>query len=404
MPIYAYKAISAQGGKSVVGEIVAENERHARTLLRESGVTPVSLREKADARPRSASLGWMAAFTRQLGVLLRAGFPMDKALTALASSASDRSMATVLTAINEGVSRGLKLSDALSRAMGGRGGDGVSSGGSELVAMIEAGEVSGDLAAVLLNYSELLEKRLIFRRRLRGALFYPLMVALIAVGVVCFLFIYVVPTITKLFEGTRMVLPLPTRILFVVSDLIQTGFWPGIAGIVLLAFLGRRVMNSQRGRRRLEDLLYALPMIGKILSKASVARWSRSFGSLLTNGVDILAAMEIAGKASGSVRYHQASMAARPRVAQGVQLARALQETGVFPALAVEAVTIGESSGALPQLMTEMAAGWESEVEASAERFADLLEPLMLIVMGTLVGGIVLAVLLPIFEFNAAVK
>lgn len=403
MPIYEYKAIAAAGGKTLVGEIVAESERHARTLLRESGSTPVSLKEKAEARPRSASLAWMTAFTRQLGVLLRAGFPMDKALTSLATSSSDRSMAAVLTAINEGVSRGLKLSAALARALGASAESAPQSGVAELVAMIEAGEASGDLAGVLLNYSELLEKRIIFRRRLRGALFYPLIVALIAIAVVCFLFIYVVPTITKLFEGTRMVLPLPTRILFMVSDTLRTGFWPGIVFMIVAAFIGRRIMASSAGRRRMEDLLYAIPMLGRILSKAAVARWARSFGSLMENGVDILAAMEISGKASGSIRVQQATMAARPRVAQGIPLARALAETAVFPALAVEAVTIGESSGALPKLMIEMAAGWEAEVEATAERFADLLEPLMLVVMGTLVGGIVLAVLLPIFEFNASV-
>lgn len=396
MPFYSYKALSA--GRSVSGEITADNERHARMLLRESGVTPVSLRERAEGRRGALSVRWMALFSRQLGTLLRAGFPMDKALASMAGSSADENMRTVLTSITEGVSRGLKLSQAIARTGGG------SNTAHELTSMVESGEVSGELSVALLNYSTLLERRLIFQRRLRGALFYPMIVAMIAVVVVVFLFIYVVPTISKLFEGTDMVLPLPTRILFLVSSVFHQGAIPAALALAAGFFLMRRRLRSNEGRLRMEALLYRLPMMGKILEKAAISRWARTFGSLLGSGVDILSALDIAARTSGSSKIRKAIEAARPRVAQGVPLARALLETRAFPALAIEAVTIGEASGALPELLVEMASGWEGEVEASAERFADFLEPIMLVVMGIVVGGIVLAILLPIFEFNAGVK
>lgn len=396
MPLYAYRGLST--GKSVTGEIAAENERHARTLLRESGVVPVSLSERSESKRGTLSLAWMASFARQLGTLLRAGFPMDKALSSMAVSSADENMRMVLTAIAEGVSRGLKLSEAVDRA------GGHSPAIAELTSMVEAGEASGNLAESLHSYAALLDRRLVFRRRLRGALFYPLIVASIAVIVVVFLFVYVVPTITKLFEGTDMVLPLPTRILFFVSHAFHAGALPALATIVIGAILFRGRLRSPETRMKLERILYHLPMIGRILEKAAVSRWARTFGVLLASGVDILAALEIAARTANSIKIRKAIETARPRVAQGVPLAKALAETKAFPPLAIESVSIGEASGSLAELLTEMAAGWEGEVEASAERFADFLEPIMLVVMGLIVGGIVLAILLPIFQFNAGVR
>ncbi len=405
MPLFSYKALGA-GGRTVTGEIAAESDRQARALLRESGVVPVSMTEKGEeATPRRPALGWMAAMTRQLGTLLRAGFPMDRALSSLALSSSDPAMKAVLTALNEGVSRGMSLSETVLRIGGARATSrGPDTGWAELAAMVEAGEASGELAEVLVNYADLLEKRVAFRRRLQSALFYPLVILTLAVSVVIFLFVYVVPTITRLFEGSNMPLPLPTRLLFLVSDVVTAGFWPAIVVLVVAFLLGRGYFKSRSGRRRVEKMLFSLPGFGRIMEKASFARWGRTFGFLLGNGVEILAAMGIAARTARSPRIEEATESARPRVAEGVPLARALSETGVFPLLALEAVSLGEGSGTLPQLLTEMAGAWEAEVEASAARFADLLEPLVLVVMGAVVGGIVLAILLPIFEFNSAVK
>ncbi len=401
MPIYSYRAV--QGGRTTRGEIAAENERQARALIRESGATPVSIAAKTSERARPPDLAWLAAFTRQLGTLLKAGFPLDRALTTLAGSAPDPRARTVLAALDDGVRRGQRFSDAAARAFSTASMGGVGAA-SELVAILEAGEAAGDLAPVLLNYAEMLDRRLVFRRRLRGALFYPLIVAGMAVLVVAFLFVYVVPTITRLFEGTNLPLPLPTRILIVVANAVQAGWMPGIAVLLVAAWFLKRWMATAQGRLSVEARLQSLPVIGSILAQAAGARWLRTFGTLLGNGVEILSALDIAGRTAASPRLQKAVARARPRVAEGVPLAKALAETGAFPAVAVEAVTLGESSGTLPHLLLELAAAWEGEVETSAERFADLLEPLVLVVMGVLVGGIVLAVLLPIFEFNASVR
>lgn len=400
MPLYAYRAL--QGGRTITGEIAAENDRQARALLRESGATPLQLTEKTAGRTRPPDLAWLATFSRQLGTLLKAGFPLDRALGTLAGSAPDARARALLASLDDGIRRGQRFSDAAARAFATAGGEAGSAG--ELVAILEAGEAAGGLAPVLLNYADLLDRRLLFRRRLRGALFYPLLVAGLAVVVVAFLFVYVVPTITRLFEGTNLPLPLPTRILIAVAGAIQVGWIPAVLVAAVAAWYARGRLATPEGRAALEAAVLRVPIVGGILARAACARWLRTFGTLLSNGVEILSALEIAGRTAASPRLQRAVREARPRIAEGIPIARAIAETGVFPAVAVEALSIGESSGTLPQILLELATAWEGEVEASAERFADLLEPLVLVGMGLLVGGIVLAVLLPIFEFNAAVR
>lgn len=386
---------------------MANDDREAREHLRELGLQPDHISREPEQEPKSPSANWIATFSRQLGTLLRAGFPMDRALSVLGASSADARMKAVLVNIDEGVRKGLSLSEAIARSVTKddprRLEDTGFAGIRELVAMVEAGEASGELAVVLLEYATLVEKRLAFKRRLRGALFYPLIVAFIAVAVVIFLFAHVLPTLSKLFEGTDVPLPLPTRILFVMTDMAQTALPFLLVGLPAVAFIFARMWKREAFRMKLESMLYRVPWLGSLLEKAAVARWARSFGSLLSNGVDILQAMDLAARSARSLRLRDAIRRARPRVAEGLSLARAVGETDVFPPLAVEAVAVGESSGALPDLLQEMAAAWESEVETSAERFAEMLEPLVLVIMGIIVGGIVLAVLLPIFEFNSSI-
>lgn len=401
MPLFAYKAVSANG-KTVTGEIPAENGRHARSILRESGVIPIAVNEIAIAKNNNLpSLTALSAMVRQLGTLLNAGFPADRALSSLALAASDPAMKTLYNSLHEGIARGMKLSEAVARCF-------TSSGKitfwDEFTAMVQAGEAGGELADVLISYSDLLEKRVAFRRRLQGALFYPLVVLSLAFAVVIFLFSYVVPTITLLFENSQMPLPLPTKILFLIADFSKKGLFPIIGFIIAGFFFYKGYLRSNQGRRQIEKIIYVLPGIGSLLEKAAFARWARTFGSLLDKGVEIRFAMKIAARTARSIRIEDATQKAEPRVASGITLARALTETKVFPGIALEAVMLGESSGTLPKLLKEIAGAWESEVENGAARFADILEPMVLILMGGIVGSIVLAILLPIFEFNSAIK
>lgn len=336
---------------------------------------------------------------------------MDRALSALATSSPEAGMKEAIAMIEEGVRNGLSLSAAILQAFiapttGRRAQRSFAASGQvgEFAAMVEAGEASGDLPEVLLRYAELLDRRLAFRRRLRGALFYPLIVAGIAFAVVIFIFVYVLPTITKLFEGSHVPLPLPTQLLFTIASVVDSAFLPVLVLLGIAALLGRNYLRTEAFRLDMERRVRSIPWIGELLERAAIARWSASFATLLRNGVDILAALDLAARASQSLRIRKAIEAARPKVAEGVPLAKALRETGVFPAIALESIEIGEASGALAALISDMAAAWEAEVESSAERMADLLEPFVLVIMGVIVGGIVLAVLLPIFEINSRLK
>lgn len=401
MPVFVYKGVNQEGRKTY-GEIAAENDKSARNLLRDSSIRIISISEKSENQSKKLPpLRILAASIKQLSVLLQAGFPVDRAIFSIASAQSDLSMKTFLFSVYEGVMKGGRLSEVIEERVRTEGHNTI---WDELAAMIKAGEASGELSEVLKAYSDLLDKRIEFRRKMQGALFYPLILLVLSIVVIAFLFSYVLPTITALFQDSNMRLPAATRILLFIVNTVKTLTIPvlvaGAAGFIF----GKGYIRTRKGRRKIEEITGRIPGFGRLFEKAAFARWSRSIGSLLDKGVEIRTAMKIAAKTSGLYKIEDATEKAEPDVAAGVALASALSKTKIFPPVAIEAVTLGEGSGTLPKILIEIASAWESEVEAEASRFADIFEPLVLVIMGSIIGGIVLAILLPIFEFNASVK
>ncbi|RMH58875.1 MAG: type II secretion system F family protein [Candidatus Hydrogenedentota bacterium] len=400
-PFFRYEAIEKGGGhRRVKGTLAAENPRQVRLLLREKGLSAVKIKPARLQSVRSLGLAWVGVLVRQLGTLLRAGFPMDRALGVLARSSSEGSMRLTAMALEESVKKGKALSEAFLRLAGSGEPDATL---REVVSVVRAGEATGNLGEVLLDYAILIESRLQFRRKIRSALFYPMVVTVLAVCVVTFLFTYVLPTIRKLFAGTGMDLPLPTKILFgTASAARDIGPWILIAGVILF-LLRHRIFPGNRLRRLGEGILLRFPYLRTIVRKAAIVRWARTLARLRRSGVEIVQALDLAGAASAILAIEEATRNVRRKVTGGRSLTAAMREEPIFPPEMIEAVAVGEESDELENILEEMGRAWEEEVSTAADRLAEILEPAVLVVMGIVVGGIVLAVLLPIFEMNASI-
>lgn len=392
MPLFQYRAVAAEG--RVSGEIVADTARAARSILREDGLRILSLSEARVRAGRRLDLPTLAAVLRQVGVLVRAGFPVVRALEAAAVASLDARVHATLAALDSGVRAGKSLSQAMAES---------GAFPEAAVGTVRAGETAGNLADVLLELSRLFERELDTRRRVRTALTYPIVVLAVAAGVLLFLLGYVVPTFRLLFEESQVPLPLPTVALLETASFVRDWGW-------LLLLLGaggawgiRRRAATPTGRARLEARLAALPMVGEIYLKATAARWARLLSVMLDGGVPLVEALRISRSATGSARLSAALDSAAHEVSQGVTLRKALTHAPL-PPLVLEAIAVGEEGGNLPEMLHEVATAFDQEVAARSEALASALEPALIVVMGAVVGAIVLAILLPIFELQSTIQ
>lgn len=405
MPVYEYTALDAKGN-SHSGIVDADSPAGARQKLRAAGSYPVAVRE-ADSQPtrqsalffrrfRRVSQSELAVMTRQLGTLMSAGFPLVAALDALIPQTRSPQLKNQLTRIKDAIVGGSSLSQALSR---------VSNTFSPLyINMIQAGESSGTMELVLDRLAETIEKQQQVMQRITSAMTYPVFMTLIGAGILLFLITYIVPTIAGLFADMKQVLPAPTRILIGISEFLKLWWWLIPIAIVCIVLGFQRVRNTKTGRHAIDRALLSLPVMGDFLRKLSAARLARTLGLLLENGVSLLSALEIVKDVAGNVLISEAVEAAANKVRQGQGLAGSLDAAGRFPSLFIQMIQIGEQSGALEGLLRKVADLFENEVESALMRMASLLEPVMILVMGVMVGFIVLSICLPIFEMNQLIQ
>jgi general secretion pathway protein F len=409
MPVYEYKALAADG-KSIAGIIDADSAQAARQKLRSSQKYPVSLREVTQsATPSSGRRRWsfgegfsrihpseMAMITRQLATLVNAGFPIDRAIGSVVSHTRSkrlkRSMANVKDAIVEGNSFAAALAKYPSLF-------------SPLyISMVTAGESSGTLDVILERLAVISEKNIALVNRIRTAMAYPLLMAVIGALVLFFLVTFVVPSITTVFEDMNQQLPLPTVALLAVSGFMKT-YWPAIVlGIVGLVIGFQFFRKTARGRGFLDRLYLRTPVLSDLVEKMAMARLSRTLASLLENGVSMLPALDISKSVAGNTVIAESLDAVAADVEKGQSLAASLERFDHFPSLAVQMVQVGEQSGELEEMLKKIADAFENETETRIMSATAMLEPLMILVMGVLVGCIVLAICLPIFEMNQLVR
>jgi len=408
MPVYEYKALD-KAGKNKSGIIDADSPVAARQKLRGSGIYPVALQEAPSALKekshRQSSLGGflkrvrpgeISAATRQLAILIGAGITLVSSLDALISQVPNPLLKKVLAQIKESVNEGNSLASSLAQHP---------KVFSEIyVNMVKAGEASGSLDLVLHRLAELSEHQQALRGRLKAALAYPVLMLIIGILVLFFLITFIVPNITEIFDELHQVLPLPTLILIGISNFLKSFWWLAAGGLGCLLFLVRRFIQTNRGRGLWDRIKLASPLVGSINTKTAIARFSRTLGSLLQNGVPLIAALGIVRNIVNNSRISEVIDTALDDIQSGRGLAASLSDSRWFPPVAIQMISAGEQSGELESMLHKIADIFEGEVESQALAMTSMLEPVMILAMGLTVGFIVISILLPIFEMNQMIR
>lgn len=411
MPVFEYRALDTKGKKKI-GIIDAESLFAARTKLRDKSVYPTSILEVDPERsetaiPSKLSLpvdflfsrikkSELAMVTRQLATLLSAGFPLISAVSSLVVQTRSKALKKVLSKIKGAIEEGKSFAESLAMYP--------SLFSSIYVNMVRAGESSGTLEIVLERLADITEKREETRKKIQASLAYPLLMAIVGALVLLFLLAYIVPGIISIFSDMNQTLPGPTLFLISISSFLKR-FWWVVLLIPLLCFIALyMVSRNEKGAYLMDRFLLLTPKLGELLKKLAAARFARVLASLLANGVPMLTALSISRATAGNRVISSIISRASEDVEQGGELGVSLESARVFPILAVEMIKIGEKSGKLEKMLEKTADLYEREVESSVTAMTALLEPLIILVMGAVVGFIVLSVCLPIFEMNQLVK
>jgi len=412
MPLYRYKAV-APGGAVSVGELDAANEGEILDRLRDQGLMPmqvapaqagaVAAPARGEARAPRRSLfakkrfsgEQLMAFTRELATLLRAGLPLDRALETLIGLTSTPYAATFLQGIRDEVRGGKAMSQALDarREVFSR----------FYVNIVRAGEAGGALAAVLTRLADTMERNKDLRETVKSALIYPIILIGVAVSSVMILLIYVVPQFQQTFSQAGKALPLPTEVVIFVGTFLKKWWWAMIAFVALVVLWARRKLREPRFRRRFDARVLKLPVLGDLLVKIEVARFSRTLATLLGNGVTLLSALSIVKETLGNLVLSASLDGVTARLREGKGFGRPLLDTGLWPKLATQMILVGEESGRLEEMLGRVADVYDREVQVSVKRFLAILEPALILGLAVLIGGIVFSILLGVMGMSELV-
>ncbi len=395
MPVYVYRGTN-RTGSAVNGEQAASNKTELLNLLKRQQIKVSRLSEKgkefnfptfkAGVKPKD-----LAVFTRQFSVMIDAGLPLVQCLEILAGQQENKTFETVLTATRAAVEGGATLSGAM------RQHDKVFD--ALYVNLVEAGEAGGILDTILQRLASYIEKNVKLKRAVRSALVYPVAVLGVAAGVITLLLWKVVPIFGTLFLGLGVDLPLPTRIVIGLSNFVGSIF--GL--MIVVAFVGAGFAikvwyGTEKGRFLLDGLLLKLPLVGILLRKIAVARFTRTLGTLISSGVPILEGLDITARTAGNAVIEKALNQVRTALEQGKNLADPLKETNVFPGMVTQMIGVGEQTGAMDAMLQKIADFYEEEVDAAVKDLLAALEPAMIVFLGVVVGGIVISMYLPLFS------
>jgi general secretion pathway protein F len=408
MPVFEYTALDAKG-KTTSGIIDAEGAMAARQKLRSSGIFPVSIKETFEAAPKKESKSFslsrrfsrvkpveVAMMTRQLATLISAGFPLVSALDALVPQTKSHGFKKILAQTKDLIVEGNSFAQALAKYPG--------AFSSLYVNMVRAGETSGTLEIVLDRLADITEKQQALMNRIQTALAYPIFMMIFGTIVLFVLLIYIVPSFTSIFADMHQVLPTPTRMLIFLGASFKSYWWSIFIILGIIWFLFNRAKKTEKGRYWIDKTILSLPVAGNSAKKLAVARFARTLGSLLENGVSMLIALDVVKNIAGNILISEAVETAAIEVGKGLGLGAALSGRGIFPQLSIQMIQVGEQSGALETMLNKIADVFDNEVETSILRMTSYLEPVMILVMGLCVLFIVLSICLPIFEMNQLIR
>jgi general secretion pathway protein F len=409
MPIYQYKGIR-RDGRSASGIIDAESPRSARVKLRKESIYPTDFLEAGPAhghravgrRPHNKAWSFglsmqdLANLTGQLATLLAAGLPLVEALGLLIDQSETNELRSLLADVREQIREGRSFSAALECHP--------KTFSPVYIHMVRAGEASGALDHILSQLSEFLEAQAALQQKVTAAALYPALMLLVSLAVLAFLMTFVVPKITAVFADLHQVLPWPTRVLMGMSGFLAAYWWMLVGGVAVAAIGMHRQLNTPAGRARADRFVLTLPVLGLLVRKVAIARFAGTLATMLSSGVQLLHALDVGKRVMNNAVLEEAVESARQNIREGESIAEPLKRSGHIPALVTHMITVGEKSGELEGMLRRVSHIYSRDVERLIAKLTSVLEPAMILLMGVIVFGIVLAILLPIFEMSHMVR
>jgi len=401
MPLFEYTAKNASNGQIMKGQMQAQNRDEVVGHIRKNRLILVNIREAP--KQMKFSFGQpgiktrdIVIFTRQFATMINSGLPLVQSLSILAAQTENKALKDVTKQVVFDVEAGNTLADAFSRhpkAFSGL-----------FVNMVAAGEAGGILDTILLRLATFLEKNDALIRKVKSAMVYPAVIMSVAAIAITVLLIFVIPVFQNMFGSVNMELPLPTRIVIGMSEFL-IGYWWAIAlTIGGLVFAIRAYYATPDGHKTIDKLMINSPVLGDVIRKSAVSRFTRTLGTLISSGVSILDGLEITAKTSGNRVIHDAVMESRASIAGGETIAAPLERSKVFPPMVISMIAVGEQTGGLDEMLSKIADFYDEEVDVAVGTLLSLMEPVMIVVLGVVVGGMVVAMYLPIFDMMNAIQ
>jgi len=399
--LYEWKGKNPKGRK-VKGEMEAENQEQVRVSLQRRKIIPIKIKKKP--KDLFENVGFLQPkvketdviiFARQFSTMIDAGLPLLQCIDILQSQQDNTTFKKNLKKIKESVESGETFADALKK---------FPKVFNELfINMIAAGEAGGILDVILSRLSAYMEKMAKLKKQVKGAMTYPAITLAVAFIVVGIILVFVIPVFEDMFKSFGSALPAPTMMIVVMSNFVIANIVYIIIGIIGMVFLFRRIYATKKGRVLMDDLFLRLPVIGILIRKVAVAKFTRTTSTMITSGVSILEALDIVGKTAGNKIVEFAIRDVKTGISEGRSMADPLLESGVFPSMVCSMIAVGESTGALDIMLEKIADFYDEEVDQAVKNLTDMIEPFMLVFLGVVVGGLVIAMYLPIFSMAGAI-
>lgn len=402
MPVYQWVGTNRKN-ETRKGEMVASNESTVRSNLMRLKITPTKIKKKP--KDLFENVSWLQPkvkekdiilFARQFSTMIDAGLPIIQCLEILTTQQSNKTFKRMIKEIKEQVEGGATLAEALKRFP--------KHFDDLFVNMIAAGEAGGILDAILRRLAAYMEKAAKLKSQVKGAMTYPIVTLIIAAVVLGVILVFVIPVFEEMFADFGGELPVPTQIVVKLSEVVKSKILYIIIGLFILGFALRKFYATEKGQDVVDDVVLKIPVFGELLRKVAVAKFTRTMGTMLASGVAILEALDIVAKTSGNRTIERAIYDVRSGIAEGRTMADPLAESGVFPAMVCQMISVGESTGALDAMLEKIADFYDEEVDQAVENLTSLIEPFMLVFLGVTIGGLVVAMYLPIFKMAGAIQ
>jgi type IV pilus assembly protein PilC len=389
-------------GEILNGEYAAETKEDLVGYLRKRKIIITSVREKT--KEFNVTMPWdkrvsvkdLGVFTRQFATMINAGLPMVQCLDILQSQTEKPYFRTSVANVMSDVEGGSTLAEAMAKHP--------NIFTRLFVNMVEAGEAGGILDLILNRLAVYLEKADQLQRKVKSAMTYPMVVCFVAMGATVFMLMFIIPTFARMFSDFGGELPMPTKIVMGISDFLRTSWYLLVGGIVAIVIVVKRYYKTLTGKRQIDGAMLKIPALGTVIRKGGVARFTRTLGTLISSGVPILNGLEITARTSGNQVIEDAVLATRESISQGNTIADPLKKSGVFPPMVTSMIAVGEQTGALDEMLEKIANFYDDEVDTAVDALTAVIEPAMIVVMGGVVGGMLIAMYLPMFKLIAVVS